>query len=116
MRELAATLPAAPASPAVADASGWARARSVVLLSLLVTIAAALFAIAPAGLLDVRWSVAFVVTRWLVVFALLALPLVHQVATRLGMAWSLPWGLRTPATGLLLTLEGIAWDIASAHL
>lgn len=112
MTELAATAPA----PPVAEESGWARLRAVVLLSLVVTLAAALFAFLPARVLEVRWSVAFVITRWLVVFALLALPLVHQAATRMGVSWSLPWGLRTPATGLLLTLEGIAWDIASAQL
>ena len=115
MTELAATVPA-PASSTDSEESGWARLRWVVLLSVAVTAAAALFAIVPAALLDVHWSVAFVITRWLVVFALLALPLVHQAATRLGIGWSLPWGLRTPATGLLLTLEGIAWDIASANL
>jgi hypothetical protein len=50
------------------------------------------------------------------VFALLALPLVHQAARRLGASWSLPWSLRTPATGLLLTVEGICWDIVAAHV
>lgn len=114
MTELAAP---APISVAAAEAtSGWARLRSVVLLSLLVTGAAALVALVPAAVSDVRWSWAFVMTRWMVVFALLALPLVHQVARARGASWTLPWGLRTPATGLLLTLEGIAWDIVSAQL
>lgn len=119
MTELAAATAAAPRSgDAHADTPGtaWSRWRSVVLLSIVVTVAAALVALVPALVLDTRWSYAFVMTRWMVVFALLALPLVHQVARRRGSTWSLPWGLRTPATGLLLTLEGIAWDIVSAQL
>jgi hypothetical protein len=99
-----------------AEATGWARLRSVVLLSLLVTGGAALVAVVPAAVSDVRWSWAFVMIRWMVVFVLLALPLVHQVARARGASWALPWGLRTPATGLLLTLEGIVWDIVSAQL
>jgi hypothetical protein len=51
-----------------------------------------------------------------VVFALLALPLLHQAARRMGRTWDLPWALRTPATALLLTAEGIVWDIVSANL
>jgi hypothetical protein len=113
MNELAAPAVLAPDADAV---GAWERLRSVVLLSLVVTAGAALVAIVPAVLLDQRWSLTFVITRWLVVFALLALPLVHQAARRLGASWTLPWGLRTPATGLLLTLEGIAWDIVSAHV
>ena len=101
--------------PATVDATG-ARVRSVVLLSVVVTAAAALVATVPAAIFETRWSYAFVMTRWMVVFALLALPLLHQLARRRGSAWSLPWGLRTPATGLLLTVEGIAWDIVSAQL
>jgi hypothetical protein len=112
MNEFAAT-----ASPADAlEATGRARLRSVVLLSLLVTGAAALVALLPALVSDIRWAWAFVMIRWMVVFALLALPLVHQVAQRRGATWELAWGLRTPATGLLLTVEGIVWDIVSAQL
>lgn len=92
------------------------RVRSVVLLSVLVTAGAAIIALVPATAFDVRWSLAFVYVRWGVVFALLALPLAHQVAARRGHAWLLPWALRTPATALLLTIEGIAWDIVSAQV
>lgn len=107
---------ASPAPAVAVEASAWSRLRSVVLLSLLVTGAAAVVAFVPALVIGVRWSWAFVMIRWCVVFVLLALPLAQQVARRRGAAWELPWGLRTPATGLLLTVEGIAWDIASAQL
>jgi hypothetical protein len=90
--------------------------RDVVLLSLGVTALAALAALVPALAFGVRWSLAFVYIRWCVVFVLLALPLLHQLLVRLGVAWQLPWGLRTPATALLLTAEGIAYDIISAQL
>ena len=107
---------ASPAPALTVDESAWSRVRSVVLLSLLVTGAAAVVAVVPALISDVRWSWAFVMIRWCVVFVLLALPLVQQVARRRGSSWELPWGLRTPATGLLLTVEGIVWDIVSAQL
>lgn len=90
--------------------------RGVVGLSIVVTIAAALFALVPALALDARWSYVFVMTRWIVVFVLLALPLVHQLAMRRGTDLALPWALRTPATALVLTVEGIAYDIISANL
>jgi hypothetical protein len=90
--------------------------RDVVLLSLAVTAFAALAALVPALAFGVRWSLAFVYIRWSLVFVLLSLPLAHQLLVRLGVAWQLPWGLRTPATALLLTCEGIAYDIISAQL
>ena len=80
------------------------------------TAGAAIVALVPALAFDVRWSLAFVYLRWGVVFALLALPLAHQLAARRGRTWQLPWALRTPATALLLTCEGIVWDIVSAQL
>jgi len=92
------------------------RVRDVVLCSLLVTTLAALVALAAHVFGDVRWSLAFVVARWIFVAALLVTPLVHQVATRLGAAWRMPWVLQTPATALLLTCESIAFDILSARL
>lgn len=98
------------------DDNAARRLRSVVLLSIAVTAVAALVAVVPALAFDVRWSLAFVYLRWGVVFALLTLPLAHQLAVRRGRTWELAWGLRTPATGLLLTVEGIVWDIVSAQL
>ena len=92
------------------------RARLVVTCSLLVTACAAAVAVAAASVTDVRWNVVFVIARWLVVAALLATPLVHQVAVRLGAGWRMPWVLQTPATALLLTCESIALDIVSARL
>lgn len=98
------------------DSDRRSRAWDVVLLSVLVTVGAGLAALVPALAFGVRWSLAFVYIRWGFVFALLALPIVHQVATRSGRTWALPWALRTPATALLLTAEGIVWDIVSAQL
>lgn len=98
------------------DRTRGGRVRSVVLLSVLVTAGAALVALVPALAWDVRWSLAFVYVRWGVVFALLLLPLGHQVARRRGSSWALPWALRTPATALVLTAEGIVWDIVSARM
>lgn len=91
-------------------------AGAVILCSLLVTAAAALVALVALLATDARWSLAFVIARWLFVAALLATPLVHQVATRLGATWRMPWALQTPATALLLTCESIAFDIVSAQL
>lgn len=85
-------------------------------LSLVVTAAAAIFALALRLGIGSDWSYVFVITRWMVVFALLVLPLIHQGVTRAGRSWDLPWSLRTPATGLLLTIEGIAWDIVAANV
>lgn len=90
--------------------------RDVVLCSLLVTTSAALVALVVAVPLDVDWSVAFVIARWLFVAALLMTPLVHQVVMRLGGAWRMPWVLQTPATALVLTVESILLDILSARL
>jgi len=90
--------------------------RDVVLCSLLITAAAALVALAVSGASGAEWSVAFVIARWLFVAALLATPLLHQLAVRFGMGWRMPWVLATPATALLLTCESIAFDIASARL
>jgi FtsH-binding integral membrane protein len=91
--------------------------RSVVACSLLVTLAAALVAtLVSAAAVDLRWSVAFVVARWLCVAALLVTPLVHQIVVRLGGSWRMPWVLQTPATALVLTTESILLDILSARL
>jgi FtsH-binding integral membrane protein len=91
--------------------------RSVVICSLLVTLAAAIVAtLVAAAAPDLRWSVAFVVARWLCVAALLVTPLLHQVVVRLGGSWRMPWVLQTPATALLLTTESILLDILSARL
>ncbi|MCB0878842.1 MAG: hypothetical protein KDC46_07665 [Thermoleophilia bacterium] len=99
------------AAPARGRSQWW----SALGLSLLVTAAAALFSLALKLTAGTDWSVVFVVSRWMVVFALLLLPLLHQLVVRRGSTWNLPWSLRTPATGLLLTIEGIAWDIIAAH-
>jgi hypothetical protein len=105
--ETTTTDPAAPAR------SGWWSALG---LSLLVTAVAALFSLVLRAAFGTDWSIVFVVTRWMVVFALLLLPIAHQLVVRTGRTWDLPWSLRTPATGLLLTIEGIAWDIVAANV
>lgn len=89
--------------------------RDVIACSLLVTAIAASLAVVAAVATDVRWSLAFVVLRWLLVAALLATPLVHQVAVRFGARWRMPWALQTPATAVLLTCESITFDIISSH-
>ena len=107
------TQPETIAASAPADRGSWWTALG---LSLLVTVAAALLALVLRAAIGTDWSYVFVVSRWLVVFALLLLPLAHQVVVRRGGSWNLPWALRTPATGLLLTIEGVAWDILAANL
>lgn len=88
----------------------------VVACSLTVTVAAAIAATIIAAIIDERWSLVFVIARWLCVAALLVTPLVHQLATRAGVQRRMPWVFQTPATALLLTAESIALDIISAHL
>lgn len=112
MTQPPATTTAADAAPARAR-SQWLQALG---LSLVVTVAAALLSLASRAALGTDWSFVFVISRWMVVFALLLLPLAHQLVVRRGGSWDLPWSLRTPATGLLLTLEGIAWDIVAANV
>ncbi|MCW2925708.1 MAG: hypothetical protein JWM98_3112 [Thermoleophilia bacterium] len=110
---------APPATPAPERADGRSRARSVrdvVACSLLVTASAAVVALVAAVGFDVRWSLGFVVARWIFVAVLLATPLLHQLAVRAGIGWPMPWVLSTPATAVLLTVESIAFDIASAQL
>lgn len=104
-------------APVSLERRGFARgARDVVACSLLVTAAAAVVATIVAVPIDARWSLVFVIARWLCVAALLVTPLVHQAAVRLGATWRMPWVLQTPATALLLTCESIALDILSARL
>ena len=88
----------------------------MILCSLLVTTTAALVALVLMIVADARWSLAFVITRWIFVAALLVTPLIHQLTSRLGATWRMPWVLQTPATALLLTIESIALDILSARL
>lgn len=108
--------PTAPTEPVERRTFGHGL-RSVIACSLLVTAAAALVAtLVSAAAPELRWSVAFVVARWLCVAALLVTPVVHQLVVRLGGSWRMPWVLRTPATALLLTVESIALDILSARL
>jgi hypothetical protein len=90
--------------------------RDVVICSLLVTASAAVVATAIALPADLRWSLTFVIVRWLCVAALLATPLIHQAIVRLGGTWRMPWVLQTPATALVLTVESILLDILSARL
>lgn len=106
----------APATGSPAPRGVARGARQVVACSLLVTAAAAAVASLVTIPADVRWSLAFVIARWLCVAALLVTPLVHQLAVRLGASWRMPWVLQTPATALLLTCESIALDILSARL
>lgn len=91
-------------------------ARDVLAFSVGATCFAAVIASAVASSSDVRWNVTFVVARWLFVAVLLATPVLHQVATRLGVTRQLPWAMRTPATALLLTCESIVFDVLSAQL
>lgn len=112
MHERARTLdPGMPTQRSRARAAG-----EVVLCSLFVTAAASLVAAAGAALADARWSLMFVIARWCFVAALLATPVIHQIAVRFGAGTRMPWALQTPATALLLTTESIVFDIASARL
>lgn len=89
----------------------------VVAASLLVTALAVVVGVAAALATDARWSYVFVITRWCFVGVLLATPLAHQALARYQPARGrLPFVLRTPLTALVLTAEGIAYDIASARL
>ena len=103
-------------APAPAPPTRSRRALEVVACSLLVTASAAIIALIVSLVSDSQWSITFVIARWLFVAALLVTPLMHQVAIRMGATWTMPYVLRTPATALLLTLESIAFDIASARL
>lgn len=106
-----------PPGAAPTQRRGFGRAlRGIVLFSLAVTLCAAVVALVVALMTGARFTLAFVVLRWCIVGTLLATPLVHQIASRRGANWQLPWALRTPATALLLTCESVAFDIASAHL
>jgi hypothetical protein len=89
--------------------------RVVLVFSVCVTLAAAAVAALAWWLLDADFSLTFVYLRWLVVFTLLAAPLVHRwlLAPR-GVV--LPTPFRTPATALLLACESIGYDIVSARL
>lgn len=87
----------------------------VVACSLSVTTAAAAVASILYFLIEQRWSLIFVVARWICVAALLITPLMHQALTRFGIKHRIPWVFQTPATALLLTLESITLDIISAH-
>ena len=107
----------APTQPVAARPSTRRRAvLEIVAFSISTTIAAALLAFGASLLSDVRWSIAFVVLRWLIVAALVATPLIHQVVRRFGARFTMPYALRTPATAVLLTCESIAFDILSARL
>jgi hypothetical protein len=112
----ALTFDVPPAQPLVEPARSRGRAaRDVVVFSLSITAASALLALAVDAVSATRWSLAFVVLRWVIVAALLATPLVQQIAQRFGATWKLPYALRTPATAVLLTCESIVFDIVSAH-
>ncbi|MBC7461474.1 MAG: hypothetical protein H7287_08935 [Thermoleophilia bacterium] len=105
-----------PTAPVAAQPLTRGRAvLEVVAFSLSTTVASAVLALGASLVSDVRWSIAFVVLRWLIVAALVATPLVHQVARRFNVGWTMPYALRTPATAVLLTCESIAFDILSAH-
>ncbi|MCW2973386.1 MAG: hypothetical protein JWN72_1659 [Thermoleophilia bacterium] len=107
----------APTEPVVVRPHTRGRAvLEVVAFSLATTAASAALALVAALVADVRWSIAFVVLRWLIVAALVATPLIHQAARRFGATWTMAYALRTPATAVLLTCESIAFDILSARL
>ncbi len=92
------------------------RAVEVIACSLLVTALAAVAGLAVAAATEVRWNYAFVIARWICIFALILVAVVDQVAQRRRLTWRAPWVLRTPATVLLLVCESIAFDIVSAQL
>ncbi|MCW2950096.1 MAG: hypothetical protein JWN41_1109 [Thermoleophilia bacterium] len=106
-----APMPASDAAPGRWRDATW----SVIKFSLAITAAAAALAGVVAAVSSVRWALAFVVLRWLIVAGMLATPLAAQLATHFGARWRLPYALRTPATAVLLTCESIAFDIISAH-
>ena len=63
-----------------------------------------------------RWTLAFVIARWIFIAAILVLPFVQLTLVRRGSTFSIPWALRTPWTPLLLTVESVVIDIVSAQL
>jgi hypothetical protein len=92
------------------------RIGEVIACSLVVTALAALAGLAVAAATSVHWNYAFVIARWICIFTLILVAVASQVAERTGRGWRAPWVLRTPATVLLLVVESIAFDIASARL
>lgn len=92
------------------------RVGEVVACSLVVTAFAAFVGLAVSIPTAVHWNYAFVIARWICIFALILVAVANKVAERTDRSWRAPWVLRTPATVLLLVCESIAFDIASARL
>lgn len=85
----------------------------VVVFSVSITCASAVFALIASFATDAAFSVIFVIARWCVVGVLILTPLLSQLSRgRLPI----PLAMRTPWTALLLTIESIAFDILSARL
>lgn len=84
----------------------------IVALSLSITTAAGLLALGVHTTLERPFLVTFVILRWAAVALLLATPLLRYRRPSI----MLPAPLRTPLTALLLTIESVLVDIASAHL
>jgi hypothetical protein len=97
------------------DAAAKPRATwlDVVIFSVLITCASAVFAGLASVVWDAEFSVIFVITRWCVVGVLILTPLLSQL-TRGRLP--IPLAMRTPWTALLLTVESIAFDILSANI
>lgn len=92
------------------------RTLEVVLCSIAVTLTAALLGYLWHLAVGTRWSLAFVIARWICIAIILLLPFVQVLLTRRGALRSIPWALRTPWTPLLLTVESVLIDIVSAQL
>lgn len=92
------------------------RTFEVIICSLVVTALAALLGYGWHLAFDTRWSLAFVIARWICIAIILLLPFVQMALTRRGSSRSIPWALRTPWTPLLLTTESVLIDIISAQL
>jgi hypothetical protein len=105
-----------PEPPATQRRTAARGALEILVFSLAVTCLSALLALLVAQVSSAEFMVSFVIIRWLVVGALIASPLIYRACLYFGLELRLPWAMRTPFTALVLTIESIGFDIASARL
>ena len=92
------------------------RVAEVIACSLVATCIAALLGYVWHVLTGTRWTLAFVIARWVLIAAILLLQFIQIALQRRGSSRTIPWALRTPWTPLLLTVESVVIDIVSAQL
>jgi hypothetical protein len=90
--------------------------RQVLLVSLSVTAACALFALGISSVIGSDYLRTFIYLRWFAVLVLLVSPLVHRLVLAKHSNITLPWVMQTPATALLLAVESILVDIIVGQL